>query len=265
MDRDDDFQEFSPLEESSAVHARKLKRLKKATGVSSDDVVAKTVIGQVLGSSEVPESNEEPWLLESGNEFELGFTGASSEPERDFKFDENGEDLGGEKWGRFGHSKMDESIDSEGWNENSELSSRFDEDRPKTKRILEFDGNGEDASGETQEEIGVSKVGEYLDSEGQNEGSEKNHIVDEDRPKTKRALEFDGNGKDPNETMREQIEDLNMAGSERNWGNSEDLSQKRVKRKKFDGAADDGKPDAYASGRRMTSKVSLFFYYYELL
>lgn len=211
MDMEDDSQLFSPSEQSSSpVHARKLKRLKKATSVSSDDVVAKQVNGQVLGSSEALESNEGPLRFDSGKELDSGFAGEGSGSGRDLEFDGDGEDQGGEKGEAIGDPKADESLDSEGWNEES----------------LQFDF-----------------------------GSEMNSTFDEDGSRTKRVLEFGGDGEDPSEEMREETGDLRMGESERKRGNSEDLGQKRVKRKKkLESVADDGKLDACASGRRMTEK-----------
>lgn len=212
MDMEDDSQLFSPSEQSSSpVHARKLKRLKKATSVSTDDVVAKQVNGQVLGSSEALESNEGPLRFDSGKELDSGFAGEGSGSGRDLEFDGDGEDQGGEKGEAIGDPKADESLDSEGWNEES----------------LQFDF-----------------------------GSEMNSTFDEDGSRTKRVLEFGGDGEDPSEEMREETGDLRMGESERKRGNSEDLGQKRVKRKKkLESVADDGKLDACASGRRMTEKV----------
>ena len=204
---DDDFRLFSPLEQSSSpVHDRKLKRLKKVSSISSDDVIAKPVSEQVLASSEVLESNEEPLRFEAGKELDSGFVEEGSGSEG-----ENGEDPGGEQGEEIGDRKVDESFDSEGQNEESlqfnlgrELNNRFDEVRPSTKRVLEFGGDGEDPSGE----------------------------------------------------MREETGDLRMGEPERKLGNSEDLGQKRVKRKKrLESVADDGRPDAHASEIRMTKKV----------
>ena len=62
---DDDFQLFSPLEQSSSpVHDRKLKRLKKVSSISSDDVIARPVSEPFLASSKVLESNEETLRFE---------------------------------------------------------------------------------------------------------------------------------------------------------------------------------------------------------
>ena len=147
---DDDFQLVSPLEQSSSpVHDRKLKRLKKVSSISSDDVIAKPVSEHVLASSEVLESNEEPLRFEAGKELDSGFVEEGSGSGSEGK---NGEDPGGEQGEEIGDRKVDESFDSEGQNEESlqfnlgrELNYRFDEDRPSTKRVLEFGGDGEDS------------------------------------------------------------------------------------------------------------------------
>ena len=91
MDMDDDFQLFSPLEQSSSpIHDRKLKRMKKVSSISSDDVIAKPVSEPFLTSSEVLESNDEPLRFEAGKVLDSGFAeGLGSEGE-------NGEDRGGE-------------------------------------------------------------------------------------------------------------------------------------------------------------------------
>ena len=128
---DDDFQLFSPLEQSSSsVHDRKLKRLKKVSSISSDDVIAKPVSEPFLASSKVLESNEEPLLFEAGKVLDSGFAEEGSGSEG-----ENVEDPGGEQGEEIGDRKVDESFDSEGQNEEPlqfnlgcELNYRFDED-----------------------------------------------------------------------------------------------------------------------------------------
>lgn len=207
MAMEDDFQLSSHLEQSSSpVHARRLKRLKKASVVSSDDVVAKPVNGQVLGSLEVLESDEEPLGFDVVKELDSGFAEEGSRSERG-----NGADQGGEKGEGVGDPTVDD-FDSEGPNQES----------------LRF-----------------------------NFGSELNHGFDEDRPSsTKRVLDFGGDGEDPSGEKREQTGDLSMSKSERKRDNSKDLAQKKVKRKKrLESVADDGKPDPYASEKRMTKKV----------
>ena len=128
---EDDFQLFSHLEQSSSpVHDRKLKRLKKVSSISSDDVIAKLESEPFLASSEVLESNEEPLRFEVGKVLDSGFADEGSGSEG-----ENGEDPGGEQGEEIGDRKVDESFKFEGQNEESlqfnlgrELNYRFDED-----------------------------------------------------------------------------------------------------------------------------------------
>ncbi|KAK9270716.1 hypothetical protein L1049_026299 [Liquidambar formosana] len=223
MESDDDYQFPLPEEPSPPLHARKLKRLKKAIRVSNDPLVNTSDKSPLMPTSD--SSKFEP--LESSEA--LGFNDSSeSLPSRS-----ESEGLDGEKGAKraLEFDSADGEFDGKGEGGSGEMG--------------EFDGKGGDGSGEMEDFDGKGGDGsgemEDFDGKGENGSGDMGA--------------FDGKEGDRNEEMGDEAVDFEINNSEKKRQNLEGFKEKKEKKKKRARSyGDDGKRKATASNKRKAEK-----------